>query len=265
MLPRWSERLCAAQSPTGVNAAVWARGWSPQPVERAWLPSGAATSGPRWAPALAALREWLAARGPRRAGLRVVLSNHFVRYLVLSWHDGVTSAAEREALARHLLRETYGEVAEGWHVKLAPCAFGAPALVCAVDRELVAALHGVAEGASPRLDAVQPMLMPAFNQFRRELVGDACLLVLEPGCLCCAVMRGGQWHAVQVSRVGSGWNETLVERQIAVHGLASDMPVFLFDAAGQAEALRDGQAYRALRAPAMRRADPALALFAHAT
>ncbi|WP_298824617.1 hypothetical protein [uncultured Piscinibacter sp.] len=262
---RWSDRLYAALSPTGLNAAVWAPGWSAQPAERASLPCSPSTSGPRWAPALASLREWLGGRSARRGGLRVVLSNHFVRYLVLPWHDGMTGTAEREALARHLLRETYGEIAEGWHVKLAPCAFGAPALVCAVDRELIAALHGAAEGASLRLDAVQPMLMPAFNQFRRELAGDACLLVLEPGCLGCAVVRGGHWNAVQVSRVGSGWNEALVERQIAVHGLAADMPVYLFDASGRAEPLRDGQAYRALRPPAARRADPALALFAHAT
>lgn len=264
MSPRWSERLCAALSPAGVTAGVWARGWSPQPAERVSLPCAAASSGPRWAPALAGLHEWLAARGRRRAGLRVVLSNHFVRYLVLPWHDGMAGTAEREALARHLLRETYGELAEGWHVKLGPCAFGLPALACAVDRELVAGLHTLAEGASLRLDAVQPMLMPAFNQFHRELASDACLLVLEPGCLCSAVVRGGQWQAVQVSRVGGGWNEALVERQIAVHGLASDMPVFLFDASGRAEPLRDGQAYRALRPPATRHADPALALFAPA-
>ena len=264
MSPRWSERLCAALSPAGVTAAVWARGWSAQPAERVSLPCATAGAGPRWAPALAGLHEWLAGRGPRRAGLRVVLSNHFVRYLVLPWHDGMASGAEREALARHLLRETYGELAEGWHVKLGPCDFGMPALACALDRELVAGLHALAEGSSLRLDAVQPMLMPAFNQFRREFAGDACLLVLEPGCLCCAVVRGGQWRAVQVSRVGGGWNEALVERQIAVHGLAADMPVFLFDASGRAEPLRDGQAYRALRPPATRRADPALALFAPA-
>lgn len=260
---RWSDRVCAALAPSRVNAAVWARGWSREPAERASLPCAEAADGARWQPAVDGLRGWMGARAARRSSLNVVLSNRFVRYAVMPWREGVVAREEREAQARHLLRSTYGEAAMHWHLKLAEAGYGRPALACAVDRSLLEALHGLAGEVRARLDAVQPLLMLALNRFRRELGQDACLLVLEPGALCCAVLLGGQWQAVHVSRVGAqGWNEALVERQIAVHGLPADMPVFLFDASGAAQPLRAGAAYRTLEARPATPADFALSLFA---
>lgn len=260
---RWSESICAALMPGSVSVAVWPRGWSPSPSERAGLACPADGAGPRWAPALNGLREWLGRSGRRRAGLRLMLSSQFVRYLVVPWNDALTRRAEREAVARHLLRETYGERADDWHLKVAEAPYGAPALACAVDRELYAAIESIFPGTVLRLQALQPLLMVAFNQFRHELAADACLLVFEADCLCCAIFRDGHWHSVHTTRVGAGgWDEALVERQIAVHGITPDMPVLLFDATGLAGTQRDGQAYRVLKPPAARRADPALALFA---
>lgn len=104
---RWSDRLCAALSPAKLDAAAWARGWSSEPAERATLRCAAPAAGmPRWAPAVESLRAWLAARPPRRAELHLVLSNRFVRYVVLPWCEGVVTRAEREAQARHRLHET---------------------------------------------------------------------------------------------------------------------------------------------------------------
>lgn len=261
---RWSERIGVALSPSQLNAAVWAHGWSREPAERAALRCAAPAAGAaRWAPAVESLREWLAARPARRAELHLVLSNRFVRYAVLPWCEGVVTRAEREAQARHQLRATYGDAADAWHVRVADGGHGEPALVCAVDRALLDALQATAEASRVRLAAVQPLLMLAFNRFRRELGREACLLVLEPGALCCAVWSGNRWQAVQVSQVGPrGWGEALVERQIAVHALPDGMPVFLFDASGAVQPCREGQAYRQLQAGSPARADLALALFA---
>lgn len=261
---RWSERIGAALSPSQLVTAVWARGWSSEPAERAALRCEApAADAARWAPAVDGLRGWLQARATRGGELQLVLSNRFVRYAVLPWCDGVVTRAEREAQARHQLRAIYGDAADAWHVRVADTGHGEPALVCAVDRALVEAVQALAEGASMRLAAVQPLLMLAFNRFRREMGREACLMVLEPGALCCAVWSDGRWQAVQVSQVGpQGWDEALVERQIAVHALPDGMPVFLFDASGAAQPRREGQAYRQLATTAPAGADWALALFA---
>jgi hypothetical protein len=262
---RWSERIGAALSPAQLNAAVWARGWSREPAERTAIRCAAPAGGAaRWMPAVEGLRGWLESRpSSRGAELQLVLSNRFVRYAVLPWCDGVVTRAEREAQARHLLRGTYGDAADQWHVRVGDTGHGEPALVCAVDRALIEAVQALAEGARVRLAAVQPLLMLAFNRFRREMGREACLLVLEPGALCCAVWNDGRWQTVQVSQVGpQGWDEALVERQIAVHALPPGMPVFLFDASGAAQPRREGQAYRQLAAAAPGGADWALALFA---
>lgn len=259
---RWSERIGAALSPSQLVTAVWARGWSREPAERAALRCAAPAAGAaRWTPAVDGLRDWLQARPSRGAELQLVLSNRFVRYAVLPWCDGVVTRTEREAQARHQLRDTYGDAADAWHLRVADSGHGEPALVCAVDRALLQAVQALAEGARVRLAAVQPLLMLAFNRFRREMGGGACLMVLEPGALCCAVWRDGRWQAVQVSQVGAqGWDEALVERQVAVHALPEGTPVFLFDASGAAQPRREGQAYRQLAA-APAGADLALALF----
>lgn len=259
---RWSERICVSLSPTRVSTAVWARGWSREPTQRISLPCDDAGGGPRWAPAIACLRQWLAGRPARPARLNVVLSNRFLRYAVLPWLDGFVTREEREAQAAHLLRGTYGEAASQWHLKVAEAGYGAPALACAVDRGLVDALHGVAVDSRLRLDAIQPLLMVAFNRFRRELGNEACLLVLEPDVLCCAVLNAGRWQAVQVSQVGTpGWSEALVERQIAVHALPADIPVFLFDATAAAPLARAGLAYRTLTMVSGGYRNAALSLF----
>lgn len=260
---RWSEQICAALSPTRVSAAVWSRGWSREPAERTMIDCDDASGGPRWAPSLTGLRGWVASRPARRAGLHVVLSNRFLRYAVLPWHDGLAASQERAAQARHLMRDTYGEAAAQWHLKVAEAGYGEPALACAVDRRLVESLHDIADEGRLRLDAIQPLLMVAYNRFRRELGNDACLLVLEPGVLCCAVLRGGRWQTVQVSQMGdAGWSEALVERQIAVHDLPTDMPVFLFDAFATAQPARAGEAYRTLAVDAGDRRDFVLSALA---
>lgn len=260
---RWSDRICAALAPGRVSTAVWPRGWSSGPAERASLPCTQPTDGPRWQPAVDSLRQWLEERPARQARLHLVLSNRFVRYAVMPWRDGILRAEEREAQARHLLCETYGEGAARWHLRLADAGYGRPALVCAVDHALVDALQQLAAERRLHLAAVQPLLMLAFNRFRRDLGDESCLMVLEPGALCCAVVRAGCWQAVQVGHVGpQGWNEALVERQIAVHGLPADMPVFLFDASGAAQPQREGDAYRSLRTRPAAKADLALSLFA---
>ncbi|MDH4061308.1 MAG: hypothetical protein OEU94_10900 [Aquincola sp.] len=262
---RWSEHVCAALMPGAVAAAVWPRGWARDPIERAALACAAAGPGPRWSAAANGLRDWISGRGTQRTGVRIVLSNQFVRYVVVPWRDSLCRLAEREALAVHLLRETYGELVERWQVKVAPGAWGAPALACAVDREFLGALQALCPGTPRSLDATEPLLMVAFNQFRREIARDACLMVLEPECLCCAVFRGGQWSAVNTMRIGpQGWSQVLVDRQIALHGLSLDFPVYLYDASGRADVDGDDLAYRLLTPSDRRRADPALALFSQA-
>jgi len=266
--PQWTDQVCVTLAPASVACTVWSRGWSPQLRARAVLPCTPDDQAPPWRPAVEALRTWLAQHGPRRASVRIVLSNHFLRYLVVPWQAELSGRTERRVLAQHLFQEAYGERAAGWHVQLGSSAYGRPALACAVDRDFHDALVAALAATACRLSALQPLLMLAFNQFVHRLGNDACLFVSEPGRLCSAVFKAGQWHSVQTVRMSPGADiDRLVGRQISVLGIGADVPVFVFDAAASAVASapqRDGQTFQSLCVASERRVDPAFALLAEA-
>lgn len=266
MSPRWREEREVALAPAAVKWARWARGWSRAALERAELPveEGA---GPGWRAPLAALQAAWAdvSEGPGRpSDVRVLLSNHFVRYVVVPWHDQLTGPAERQALAEHAFHAAYGNLAAAWQVQLAPTRHGDPALACAVDRELVTALGNLCEAGSHKLVALQPLLMAAFNQRRRQLDRHACLFVLEPGRLCCAWLRDGRWGAVSNLRLGSDSVDDLFERQRLVLGVPSEASIHVCDVRPAQPAPGEGADRDPNMPSAVWRADRPFSLFAEA-
>lgn len=267
MSPRWRDERRVALAPAAAKWARWTRGWARAPVESACVPAAAGGGGPAWRAPLEALRAaWSAeADGPARsAAVRVILSNHFVRYVVVPWRAELRGRAERQALAEHAFLSTYGEPAAAWHVRLAPSRYGAAALACAVDRELAAALAALCEAGHHRLAGVQPLLMSAFNQHRHEFGAAACLFVLEPGRLCCAWWQDGNWQAVRSVRLTGPAGAALLERERRLLGVPDDAPSFVCDV-GHGLTPADGEAtHRCLAPPMGWRADASLALFAAA-
>lgn len=232
MSPRWTDRVNVALAPRAAACAVWSRGWSAQPRARSVLPCRPDPQAPTWRPAVDVLRKWVKKRARNNAEVRVVLSNHFLRYQVVPWQADLSGRAERKVLAQRLFQETYGDHVGSWHVQLGALTYGRPALACAIDREFYDALIAVFAGTSLRLGALQPLLMVAFNQLLSQIGNDACLFVREPGRLCCAVVRAGQWHAIHALRIGADADvERLIKRQISVLGLGPEVPVLVFDAA----------------------------------
>lgn len=233
---RWREERGVALAPATAKWARWARGWSRTPAEQTALPVAVGVSGSAWKAPLAALQSaWteVSDKPGRPADVRVLLSNHFVRYAIVPWHDQLTRPAERQALAEHAFRAAFGERAAGWRVQLAPTGYGEPALACAVDRDLVTALATLCEAGSHHLVALQPLLMAAFNQHRRQLGRDACLSIIEPGRLCCAWLHEGRWRAVRNLRLGGISVDDLFERERQVLGVPTEASLHVCD-------LRDG-------------------------
>jgi hypothetical protein len=247
---RWRERIDVALAPAAVACAVAPRGLR-RAVERTTLACETPRAAPAWHGAIAALRGWLTARRSRGAELRVVLSNHFARYALLPWHPELTTRGEREALARHLLRDKYGEAADAWSVHLGVPAYGQNTLACAIDSALGEAVRSLADEHGLRLASMQSLLGLACDEFAPQLGRDAALFVLEPGRLCCVAVRGGDWHAVQSVRVRPGaWNDAWLARQVDVMGLDPASPRYLADVAAAAGTPRADAPYRLLAARA---------------
>ncbi len=170
---------------------------------------------PSWNRSVAALaREAEAMRGGR-VRVTVVLSNHFVRYVVVPFNAALSGEGEALAYARFHFTRIYGDAAASWHIRVARSGRGTPCLASAVDQALIDALHACfPAGSRQRLVSVQPWLMPAYNRQRGKA---AWMLLVEPGRACLACAPGGRWVAVQTTRGGFESPETwpaLLERAL---------------------------------------------------
>lgn len=143
-----------------------------------------------WQPVLAAAATCL--RTARRgAALRIVIADSFVRYAVLPWSESMTGQQARLAMARALLRNALGEKAEMLDIALDSPAFGQSGIAAGIDRNLLAALRGLAKVRRLRLRSLQPRLMVELK-IRQKQLADGWFACIDDGWLTLAGIREGQ-------------------------------------------------------------------------
>ncbi len=165
---------------------------------------------PRWQPALAALADKALAGALSGADVTLVLSNHFVHYVLVPWSELLKSEEEQLAFARHRFTRVHGRSAEGWLLRLSQAAPRQPRLACGVEEALVAALNEVMAPIGRRYSSLQPHLMASFNRWHARLgVRPGWFVVAEPGLLCVALLQDGQWQSVRAIKIGPDWPNEL--------------------------------------------------------
>ena len=170
----------------------------------------------------AALRE-LGARH-----VRIILSNHFVQYLLQPWRADLRDADEEIAFARHAFHEVYGPTANAWSVQVSKSPPEQARIAAAVQTELLQALRTETERVGASLVSVTPYFIAAFNTWRRQFDGDRAtwLVTHEPGRLCLGLVEDGRWRWIRATRAGEDWSERLpdmVENEAIMAGV-SDRP-----------------------------------------
>lgn len=262
----WGESVRAALCPDRVAFVRMRHGW-PGMLEGRVATHAVTESGePTWTAAVAELGAGLSAIGQHNTRVTVVLSNHFVRYLLVPWNDALAGEAEELAHARHCFSQVYGAATDAWDIRLSAEPGGAQ-VACAVDRELLARLEQAVAATGRRLYSVQPYLMAAFNHLRRELADPLVWFVLaERGNICLAALRDGQWNSLLNVQADDGWAHglpQLLARQRLLSGL-DDMPgevcLVAHDENAEQPLKQAGEKVRALRAapmPELPRADAA--------
>lgn len=203
MSPSWRDRYFTALRPDRVDLLRVKRGFKPQVDLKRSLPvvqDGEETS---WIATLAAARQLIEGEEIGRGDLTVVLSNHFVRYLIIPWDDQVGSIDEYQSYARIAFENVFGEVARGWTLRSSAERSGTGRLSGAIDGELARGLMQLG-GGKLRLASVQPYLMAAYNRLGQAFrKGDFFFLLAEPGRACVLAAVGGTWRAAR--------NQTVVE------------------------------------------------------
>lgn len=198
MSPSWRDRAEVFVGAQVLRVAVTPRGWRARAEHRVelQLPEGVVPEavGHELATALAA-----SARGGFEA--RVVLSNHHVRYAVVTDAGLLAGSTERDAAARQALRSVYGEAADGWHVVM-DAGSGGAALVAGVPQELLAALRNACAAAGAARVRIEPLFASAVNDALRSIGDDAGWVgVLEGGRLVLATLDDAGIRAVRSQRI----------------------------------------------------------------
>lgn len=144
--------------------------------------------------------------------VRVVLSNHFLRYAIVDVDQAIKSKAEQIAFVKHRFVQVYGEAAESWELRLDQECPGAPYLACAVDGIMLFNIREIFAQANIKLQSIQPCLMAAYNQSQSRFSNkNAWFVLFEDGNLCIVWLKAGHPCAIRTIKAGEDWQEKLPE------------------------------------------------------
>lgn len=206
MLPLWRDRVRIALCRDRLVMVHLRGGRGNHIVSKQVIPYSGTESG--WQPVLGILQNTLQDKDWKKAEATVILSNHFVRFLVLPWNDVTLTDAEQLAVAQHRFDEVYGADSANWEVRLSEGPVGTPSMASAVPQGLLNELKAIFKASTLRLKSVQPYLMSAFNASRRELGSEQGWFVLaERDSFCIGLVQGGQWSSIRLRHVVADWFE----------------------------------------------------------
>lgn len=248
-----TDYYCASIAPGSAALLHMRRGWRPAIVQKSL--ANAATKSPEkspdspWLDELG-LIEGLLSEARRGLPLRIVISNHYMRYRLAPAPPLSMRSADVQALMQHCFRETYGDVAGDWQIRANPLPDGGDVVACAVDKALMEGLRAAAGKAGLKLVSAQPYFMSGFNAVCRRITGAAaCFVQAEPGRIMLGALRGKSWLGLRAVAATPRWKEELpahIEREILLAGWEdAHPPVFLHaPEAAQATTLRESRHWK---------------------
>lgn len=233
----WRDQIRIVMSPQQIAMIRLAKGWRRRITGQCVIPCSAAKPGEApWRSALAAVETALPEFGARKADVVVLLSNHFVRYALVTESDQISSVDEEQALVRYSFSSIYGAAADHWALRLSDIDGGdGKRVASAVDQELPQALAALLQPTQLKLRSIQPYLMAAFNQWRHRFKKSAWFALVEQGGLCLVKFQNRRWDSIKSIKIGEDWLHDLtiyLERERVLSGVdaaddAPPIPVFV--------------------------------------
>lgn len=165
------------------------------------------------------------------ATAKVVLSNYFVRYVVIPWNAEIKTNQERQAYINHQFSSVYGDALHHWNKCQSVADYGQRTLASAVPTEFLQTIHNAFLSANIRLSAVQPHLMHIANQAYQvikesRLLQSCWLVAIADGRLCLGLIANSEWCFVKqvlaetdvVAQI-----ETLIQRERLLNNTAAKL------------------------------------------
>jgi hypothetical protein len=197
-----SDRILIALAPDSLALLRVSGGARPRVSEKRTIACDPALGAAPWQGAVAALGELASETRDANAAVTVVLSNHFARFILVPWSEGLGNAEEETAFVRYCFAKVHGERSKDWDLRLSPAPTGSARIASAIDTSLVQAVRAAfPASARAKLVSVQPYLMAAYNRWRKDIKGErAWFLLVEPRRACLARLESGRWSAVRNTR-----------------------------------------------------------------
>jgi len=197
-----SDRILIALAPDSLALLRVSGGGRPRVSEKRTIACDPAAGSQPWQGAVAGLQQLTEGTRDANAEVTVVLSNHFARFTLVPWSEGLGNAEEETAFVRYCFAKVHGERSKEWDLRLSPAPTGSTRIASAIDSSLVQAVRAAfPASARAKLVSVQPYLMSAYNRWRKDIKGErAWFLLVEPQRACLARLEGGRWSAVRNTR-----------------------------------------------------------------
>ncbi|MEI8029033.1 MAG: hypothetical protein WCH35_04560 [Comamonadaceae bacterium] len=190
--------------------AVQLHGWRNRIAGLHQLPVNA-ESPDDWSALLEATLRLVKAHAPQ--SVRIVLSDHLVRYFCVPWRGELRNATEELAFARLSFEDTYGVGSgAGWRMILSNETPGLTRLTAAVPDGLIAGLQEAFHKAKVKLTSVRPQLVSAVQAFSKSLPSTGWIMSHEATRLSIAGWDSGGWRWVSSSRIANHAPNQLVAR-----------------------------------------------------
>lgn len=145
--------------------------------------------------------------------IKLIISNHFMRFTVLPWQDGVPARQDWLALANHAFRQQYGVAADNWQVRVSLGGYGQAVIASAIDQTLYDGLMDCANELGFSWQAIEPLLMCLLNQDMP--LEAAWLLVAEPQHLLLCETQNGQFQRFSVASPPAEQEASFAKQMIA--------------------------------------------------
>lgn len=204
MLRLLPDRISIALAPDSVSWAVMRRGLRKQ-LHAKGMTKFVLQDGRAWQQALQILQNEFPRLPITKGKVTVVLSNAFVRYLLVNGGEVLSGAEERLALAKHDFLKVYGAVAQSWEIRISDADAGGKYLASAVDAELIAQLRQIFSATGFNLDSIQPYFALAFDAWCTKLDSKTShgILLSEASGYCYAGIGADAWEFMRSGR----WEE----------------------------------------------------------
>jgi hypothetical protein len=196
----------------------------------------AAADGREWAGAMACLTEWCgkqkAAKG-RTVEPVIVISNHWVRYVVLPADRGNLRRTEEVEFARAMVAERNGPEWESSTIRLSRGVSDEGIIAAAIPDALLADISAVLSASGLRCNAIHPLFSHTLDHARFPgCKNHALIACVEPGRMVIGMVGNDGWSWVQSPLSGLKPAVTLereLSREQSLFAVAGEMPLYLFE------------------------------------